>query len=51
MDTEKDNADIDDNLQKEKLVDETNKDDIQNDTIEDLEQNTNVNILGVATID
>ena len=51
MDTENDNADIHDNLQQENIADETNKDDLENETIEDLEKNPNVNILGVATID
>ena len=51
MDTTIDKAEIHDNLQNGNIAKETNKKDVDNETLEHLEQNPNVTILGVANID
>ena len=42
---------IDDNVQKDNIMDVTNKADIENERVEKLEENPNINILGVAMIE
>ena len=51
MDSGNDKAAIHENSQKYNIADTANKDDVDNETVEQLEQNPNINILGVATID
>ena len=51
MDSANDKPAIHENSVMYNLADTPNKDDIDNETVEQLEQNPNINILGVATID
>ena len=50
MDTQNNKVTLNDNLETD-IADQTNKDDIDNETLDKLEENPNVNILGVATIE
>ena len=51
VDSPNDNAPIHENAQNDNIPDDTNKHDVANETVEQLEQNPNINIIGVATIE
>ena len=51
LDSSNDKAPIHENAQNDNIPDDTNKHDVADETVEQLEQNPNINIIGVATIE